>query len=195
MQQFCQPGGVAYCSNSANAGLPVFGPPNGYYIMQLDPPPSTDAVFNWQTNINGAQTLLQALAGPIQYGTGGQAYPFWIRQVKQWQDFNAIHSPQVPPPNDQPESSYCTFTLSPAPAPTYTTPNTGQGQRYWFGDAILMKQYAGATTNYISFIQGQTSGNWSESQANSVRPDIAYEFCTCLAQSTCQHSGSSSPTN
>jgi hypothetical protein len=69
--QFCEPGRAqaAYCSNSANVFLPIWGRPGGYGAMQYDPdpgPPSIDEVWNWRTNITSAGLLLASLAGKVQ---------------------------------------------------------------------------------------------------------------------------------
>ena len=51
--QFCETGRmrIAYCASSKNVGKPVLGVPAGYGMMQLDPVPSVDALWNWQTNV------------------------------------------------------------------------------------------------------------------------------------------------
>jgi hypothetical protein len=157
---FCELGRLqsAYCSSSANFGWPVWGTPGGYGIMQVDSPPSLDAIWNWRTAIAAGKTKLDSHAGPVQdtsdpkgQGTDKRAYPFWIRQVKQWQIYNSkpTFGSVIPAPPDQTEGtqgSSCTFTLSPSAAPAYTTPNTGQTGTYWFGDAILIKQYGGVAS-------------------------------------------------
>jgi hypothetical protein len=189
LSQFCDVGnrtGNQYCLSSANLFLPIFGPPGGYGMMQLDPPPSWDDIWNWRTNIADGNNLLQTLAGPQADAGGGQAYPFWIRQVRQWQANNLIrrdnNQPLVPAPDPQQES-VCTFTVSrpgdPVLAQTMglSTPNTGLANTYWFGDAILMKQYAGAPANYISWLTGTTE--WKFNKPNSVSSNIVQAFCSC----------------
>ena len=205
---FCEYGRLqsGYCSNSANYGWPVWGPPGGYGIMQVDPPPSLDAIWNWRSAIAAGKNKLDLHAGPVQdlsdaagVGLGGEnrAYPFWIRQVKQWRIYNSAprFGRQLPPPDDQTEST-CKFTLSPASAPLHSTPTTGIGGVYWFGDAILIKQYGGTETktgknaNYVSFINNTSTlvePSWSFFKPNSVSSNVVYEVCTCTSNQQCQH--------
>lgn len=37
--------------NGNDSGLPVFGPPSGFGLMQLDPPSSSVQIWNWLTNV------------------------------------------------------------------------------------------------------------------------------------------------
>ncbi len=136
-------------------------------------------------------------------GTDKHAYPFWIRQVKQWQLYNAnpqnLGTPVAGPP-DQGEGSTaasCTFTLSPSQS-TYTVPYTGGvPNTYWFGDAILIKQYGGTSTkngntdNYVSWLNTNPNAipSWLFAKPNSVSSDVVYEVCTCASSDTCQHIG------
>jgi hypothetical protein len=42
-----------------NDGFPVFGPPHGYGLMQLDPPDNDNQIWNWRTNRTGGIQRLQ----------------------------------------------------------------------------------------------------------------------------------------
>lgn len=44
--------------NDLIKACPNFGPPNGWGIMQLDPPPSNTAVWNWQDNVDEGKAYL-----------------------------------------------------------------------------------------------------------------------------------------
>jgi hypothetical protein len=199
----------AYCpattesgQSSSNVGMPFCGPPAGYGMMQLDPADSP-ALWNWQTNIVGGLDLLQAKAGPPVYDAySTSAYPFWIRQVKQWQDYNGQNQgKKIPAPSDEVFPG-CTFTLSPDPA-NYSTPNTGTAGAYWYGDAVLMKQYGGAPTNYISWIsqnQNTTNGRWSWNRQSVIYVgsqrqvhNLPYEFCSCAQVPGCQNQTPKTP--
>jgi len=49
-------------------GLPLFGAPHGYGIMQLDPPPSAEDVWNWSQNVSdGLGVLATKLADAKGY--------------------------------------------------------------------------------------------------------------------------------
>jgi hypothetical protein len=205
-----------YCSQSANWGWPVFGPPAGYGIMQLDPAPSQDSLWNWQAAVLAAKDRLDSLAGTPQYGTDSAAYHFWIRQVRQWNLYNGPRTPQarVAPPPDQDESTVpntCRFTL-PLDKPWDDTksstglesPGTLPNGTYWFGDAILLRQYGGAITkgcltedlppgliqacanwnlNYIvwknSNLSPGTKPHWNIWKENIVSANTVYEVCSC----------------
>ena len=197
-----------FVESGANLGLPGHDAAGGYGIMQLtNPAPTTDEKWNWQSNI----------ARVVRHLRETDAYGFWRRQVKLWSDHNMMPGVRpIPPPNDQPESSNCTFTLSPASGATLYTQNPPYSVPYpdpnhftdWFGDAIMMKAYAGLGSvaagggrNYIRWIESPPPAHWSEQQSNKDSlghgtDDIVYQFCTCKALSGgCQHSGSASPTN
>jgi hypothetical protein len=41
-----------------NSGLPIFGPPGGFGLMQLDtPPPTSQQIWSWLENVRGGRTL------------------------------------------------------------------------------------------------------------------------------------------
>lgn len=162
-----------YCNNT-NVGMPVFWHPGGYGIFQFDPPPSLDEIWNWTANVAYDTTYLSNVSGPEHETNQNLAYPFWIKQVHQWQDYNANQitlgkRTALPPPNQNywvgeqfPVTGLppggatitCTFTLSQAPAPQYTKRITGSAA-YWFGDAIAMKRVAGAPQ-----LSGQDCGDY-----------------------------------
>jgi hypothetical protein len=203
-------------------GDPICGFPGGYGTMQLDPPAGMPALWNWLQNIQDGDALLQTIAGPVQdtsnaNGSGpanAPGYPFWIRQVKQWLIYNNVQaaSNQTPapepatvdpgPPSGYPPSPNCNFTVSlNGPLATNGSTNAGvatvpyagsQPNTYWYGDAIVMKRYDGAPTDYVSWNNTQQSQGvtpfWSFNKANSVSQDIVYEFCTCSTTQSCLNS-------
>ena len=199
MSQFCEAGRaqVAYCANSSNYTLPIWGTPGGYGMMQVDPPPSQNAIWNWRAAIAAGQDRIQTLAGPAQDGEGGQAYQFWLRQARQFEQYNAtqpanaqVQAPVDPGPYISPA---CTFVYS-------KTAYTGQANAHWFGDAILIKQYGGTgdiggnTANYLSWVNNNPNVAvpvWQFHKSNKISKDVAYEVCTCTTpgSSSCQHLG------
>lgn len=65
-------------------GLPIFGPPSGFGVMQLDPPPSPEVIWNWKANVD---------AGIKVYKTKlreAKGYPARVRKNKfpEARDFN-----------------------------------------------------------------------------------------------------------
>jgi hypothetical protein len=81
-----------------------------------------------------------------------------MRQVAQWQQYNSVQQNPAnlvptladdvfPDPSDAHQFASCGFSLLPNPPGgdaqgAYTPP------RYWYGDAVLMKNYAGGNPNY-----------------------------------------------
>jgi hypothetical protein len=153
MSQFCEHGRQDvpdYCNQSANWSFPVYGPPAGYGVMQQDPTPGLNDLWNWHTGVDNGKKVADAKAA----GT----YPYWRTQVNQWNAYNANQAPsaRVSPPLDQNAplkdgSGVITYTL-PLDTPwnvntrsskgLVTAPN-GANNTYWFGDAVLIKQYGG----------------------------------------------------
>jgi len=124
---------------------------------------------------------------------GHSAYPFWIRQVRQWNLYNAIlrnTGERVAPPSDRQETSNCRFTLpldklwdSNRDSVGLETPTNGTNNIYWFGDAILIKQYNGAPVNYISWKNEELNPGekpyWSYRPGNTVSSNTVQEVCSC----------------
>jgi hypothetical protein len=192
MSQFCEPVRmqVLYCAPSNNHwGRPIFGYPGGYGLGQLDPPPGLDAIWSWKSNAAASIAPVEAKAGPPVYTTNDdpRAYPFWMRQIRDWSLFNqAFPGEAIPPPapdwnptspSIQPQ---CQFVFAEAPI-------TNQPGTYWFGDAVLMKQYAGAPVNYISWdnVSVPAQPRWVINRANASDPNVVGEFCTCETRNTC----------
>ena len=66
-----------------SSGWPIFGPPNGWGLMQLDPPPSELVIWNWRENRAQGQSIL---ASKYAWGLG---YPQRLRnrgytQARDW---------------------------------------------------------------------------------------------------------------
>ncbi len=200
MSQFCPPrsGANEYCSKPATSGMPIFGTPGGYGMMQLDPPPpqtpgQSESIWNWHTNIVEGKNRLSNFTG---------AYPFWIRQYDQWVAYNARAKPSdrvEPAEKHDPDraQSGSRFYTPKCNFVTSRTPIIGQPTQYWYGDAVLMFQNAGTAdstgivANYVSWIEpiqgvSTTGGHWSFHKYNKINKNIVYEFCTCDTIASCQ---------
>ncbi len=206
--QFCEQTRMqaAWCATQKNWGFPIWGEPAGYGLGQLDPIPSTSVLWNWRENASAYMTFLDKKAGPNEdtsdaNGTSKdqRAYPFWIRQAKQFYRYNARvpKNQQVAEPNPQIEGTLpnsCKFVFSAQVAPFYTTPVTGQAGTYWFADAILMRMVGGGTPHYIS-LSTTLVPEWLWSKKSTIRlnngtiqeHNFAYEYCTCVTTQTCEH--------
>lgn len=220
--QFCdisnpsRTNGGPYCGQNGSGsqqsgpfpGMPIWGTPFGYGVMQLDPPPSPSTLWNWYQNLQDGVAHLQNLSGgttdvAAQGAQNATAYAFWNGQVQQWNDENLVNQAQTPPlptfptpesvdpgPNS---SDNCHFIGSLNAATGISTPNTGVPYTYWYGDAILMRMNAGTidacgnNANYISWTNSKpgTPGHWSFDKTTKVNSDIVYEFCTCTSNSAC----------
>jgi hypothetical protein len=203
LNQYCEPGkteGEPYCRGGANSGLPIWGTPAGYGIMQRDPPTSTDMIWNWRSAITESLKEIAEKAGPMVY-TGNirepasnlQAYPFWIRQVRQWQTYNANapanNQPHVDAPPDDNESPSCIFSMlldaSGNPIKTNGQPNT-----HWFGDAILIQQYNGNGPSGANYIVWNNPPGAVPTWSGAGSTTYVYNVCSCTNQNNlnaCKH--------
>jgi len=192
--QFCEPGRMqaAWCGGGY-WGQPVWGSPQGYGVLQLDPPQGAppvpvlsdddayEAIWNWKANLQQWDVVAGTKAGVD--GQDQAAYTFWVNQVEQWRQWNSIPAnAQVGPLADTQEAN-CTFSFG-------DTPDSQSGHPqgiYWFGDPILMKQFGGAPMNYVSFLSADINNpRWNFCRSNSVNANVVYEFCTCQQATGCQ---------
>ena len=184
-------------------GQPVWGYPQGYGAMQIDPPEgggstslatldAYEAIWNWRANFAQWQRIVDLLKagsandpglGVTTQGMPG--YPFWNRQVRQWNDFNTQNSGNVVSSVPDTQEAVCMFSFGGAGA----SPSDVSAGARWFGDAEAMKQLGGATMNYLSFLDGGVNvsqARWNFCRKNGVNANIVYEFCTCQQVAGCQ---------
>jgi hypothetical protein len=131
---------------------PVFGPPSGFGIMQIDPPTSELDLFSWVQNVADGVAKAQNLET--------SATTFWKRQVyqyKQWVKANPTTAP--PPPSPDPESNCGSFV--------YGTPLLGQ---HSFSGAIGIKKYNGLGLKSVSSENGYNYIIWQNTGANQLNP-------------------------
>jgi hypothetical protein len=154
---------------NASTGLPYFGAPNGWGVLQLDPPPNSLILWNWQSNI---QAAVNQLASKLA-GSGG-AYNFWQRQVDQWHAWNAQYPNATVPIATQDSPWNCKFWMV---DDQYGSPPAGFRS---FADAIWIKQYNGTGTpgfpgtgNYIAW---QNPG-WRLNQFDDNSRNYVYSVC------------------
>ena len=111
--------GYLQFNEKGTRGTPNFGPPNGFGIMQLDPPDSSFQIWDWTQNVDAGKLRLNNF----------YLDDFWAHQVTAWSDFNDAHpSVAVMPPTDEPEGP-CVFSMNP------------NGSAHSFSDAIWIKRY------------------------------------------------------
>ena len=86
-----------------------------------EPIPPLYVLWDWKQNVAMGQTEYQQKAGPVQDildHNDGRAYPFWLRQVRQWRQWNEGHLDKIQPdPPRQHEAPNCLFKLNPNPTP------------------------------------------------------------------------------
>lgn len=113
------------------------------------------------------------------------------RQIDNSSSIRPSGSPAVLPPPEQQESPNCLFRATSGPI-------DGLANNYWFADALLLKQMAGAKKQYLSWIEAKAGppyvpGKWEFNKA-TFRPNgtlidanVVWEFCTCIAvDASCQ---------
>ena len=99
---------------------PKWGDPQGYGIMQVDPPPQNNDLFDWVTNIADGKTVLA--------GKQSAASSAWNNSVSKYKQWAKAHNGTPPPPADV-AYTYCTFSYSSSP--------------HSFSDANWIKAYNG----------------------------------------------------
>jgi hypothetical protein len=149
-------GGAAYA--------PVFGPPSGYGLMQIDPPTSELDVFSWLQNAADGVTKAQA----------GQsvAVTRWNQSVKAYNTYVQQNPSTAPPPpaNDQ-ELNCGTFV--------YGTPGAGQ---HSFEDAIGIKRYNGLGSSALDPVNGHNYIAWYQTGAYQMNPQwVTYNYTVLSA--------------
>ena len=175
MSNVCEPNrnqGTPYCIS--NVAMPTFGPPGGYGMLQIDPPADFSSVWDWRSNVIAGSGVAATKAS--------NAYNFWLNQIDQWDQFNAAHDgrtdiPPRPEPPLQDETGNCEFLFSRTAIQSANSPS-----QHWFGDAILLKQYAGAIQNYIYWNNtgvAEASVDWAFAKSNNVNWNVVKEFCSC----------------
>jgi hypothetical protein len=167
--QFCdadttRTGGGIYCgSDSSKVGMPIYGPPGGYGILQTDPAPDMNSIWSWKGNIAAWETQwAQVFDSNYASPTDGnqQAYAFWVRQAYQWAAYNIENGnwPTSSPaeqsdPGPGPFGSYVNGVFVPTPQQPFNptplppmpvsfvtnlNPNTLVSQQY---DGPIMNEY------------------------------------------------------
>jgi hypothetical protein len=150
------PGAETGYQQFRSSGLPYFGAPRGFGVMQVDPPPQPyEAVlWNWQSNAQAGANQVNTK----QFGS----YNFWIHpvgasgpndpggQVQQWQTWNTANPNRtVAAPADSTGS--CVFGSAGDGSPPAGT--------HSFADAIWIKQYNGAPSGNYIFWDNVTDAN------------------------------------
>jgi hypothetical protein len=192
LSNFCEPGrtdGAPYCLRGKNPGMPIFGVPAGYGVGQLDTPtPTVAQIWNWRENVLGMQDLTAKKAS--------KGYAFWLEQLRQFNEWNRRHpnnQKQLPEPQVEAD---CTFVAHSSRTGTFGQYQVGQGNVYWFGDAIVMKQYAGARENYIFWEnteENASNPSWKFAKATYgpdgklIDENVVREFCSCGLGKSCKY--------
>ena len=150
-------------------GMPYWTNSRGFGLMQLDPPlqPYEYRLWHWQNNAqDGAPVVMSKFSG---YDGADQ---FYARQVNQWQAYNA--NPQYGPVGAYQttnEGTNCVFGMDNNGA----APATGQ----WYRDAVWIKQYNSASTNFIAWIVPAGSVPfWQVNNTNGQGVDYVARVCS-----------------
>ena len=78
-----------------SSGLPVFGPPNGFGLMQLDPPSSSDQIWSWVSNVQEGRSRWREKIAMSKYH---------VRQVKIANADQKV--PNLSPEQEEREAAY-----------------------------------------------------------------------------------------
>jgi len=173
-----------------------------------------NSIWSWKASIAAwetqwAQTWDPNYASPNDNNQG--AYPFWVRQAYQWAEYNNENgnwpasnpAEQLDPGPGPFSSTYPSCQLPAMPISFVTNLNLGTFisepydgpilSQYWYGDAVLMKQLAGAADScghnaqYVSWNNSnpRVTPQWSFQKASLYSADIVYEFSTCSTLQSC----------
>ena len=162
---------------AASPGYPLWGTPNGYGLMQLDPPPTLATVHNWRQNVT------DGLARLAQHGAEAE---------RRWTDATAGQRAQyeayVSNPNSTPAQGFpaCGDLANPC-VPVHADINTGgcsfahdpTGNQYSFRDGIWIKNYNGATTLWMVW-RNNVPGvpYWQNNPLNNHGHDYVSAVCS-----------------
>jgi len=138
---------------------PVFGPPAGYGLSQIDPPKSELDLFSWVQNLTDGAAIARAAEA---YGV-----TFWNGQVSQYNQYLATLPTTVPPPPGDDEEVNCgTFV--------YGMPPSGQ---HSYSDAIAIKRYNGLGSASVNSVNGNNYMVWQSTGAYEMDPQwVAYPY-------------------
>lgn len=112
-----------------SGGAPVFGSPNGWGLMQLDPPPGSSEIWSWWANVDAGKAVVNQ--------KNAELTPTWNTRVSEWNSWNQAHpNQQVPAPSPRQEAN-CEFSWVGGGSGTEATKS--------FRDACWIKRYNGAS--------------------------------------------------
>jgi hypothetical protein len=148
------------------SGAPKFGPPNGFGLMQVDPPASTYQIWDWTQNATAGLAILNAFS----------ATTYWNTQLANWASFNSSYpAAAIGPPSDTSEGP-CVFS--------YYSPANGSSP---YSDAVWMKRYnSGYNGPFIQFNQfiglnGTAQGVWLINDINTLGVNYVQVVCSAIA--------------
>ena len=139
-------GESGYAQFSSNS-QPNFGPPNGFGIMQLDPPDDPYEIWTWTDNVDKGVARLNAF----------KATTYWQNQLLAESTYDNLNpgNPAQRPANQT--ASSCVFAYTPT------------GNQYPFSDAVWIKRYnSGFVRPYIAFNNGWVIDNLNDKGADYV---------------------------
>lgn len=110
-----------------NGNDPLFGAPNGWGMMQLDPPPGPQEIWSWWANVDAGKVRLNQ--------KNGELTPRWNERVEDWTTWNRDNpNQQVAPPAPRQEGN-CLFV--------WANGGSGSESEKSFRDACWIKRYNG----------------------------------------------------
>jgi hypothetical protein len=160
--------GVLY----AVTGMPLWGPPHGYGMMQIDPPtggqgnlPPITTMFNWRVNVDVARALLYVDKKPV-------ADAYWRGQVQLWGERN-LTNPGDPVATPEKDTGNCRFRFG------IETPDQ-QNRFFTIDDANWIKAYnsisGGGNGWYVQF----TGNGWQYNETNANNDPYVFKVCSAV---------------
>ncbi len=148
------PGYLQFLGN----GQPVYGPGNGYGIMQLDYENAPWELWTWTSNV--VVGLEQNTAN------NPRASAHWSSSVSAWNSWNSAHPTAPVSMQSNLSEGPCTFSYTPA---------AGQ---HPFSDAIWIKMYnSDAMYWYLTF----SNGAWVVNTTNGSSFDYVFRVCSATS--------------
>ena len=135
-------------AGNVRTSQPNWGPPQGFGIMQLDPPDTVFQIFDWTQNVPEGERRLDQIYGP-------PSAPAWNQQLQLWAAWNEQYPQATYPPPPPISQGTCTFQYPPT------------GVAHPFSDAIWMGFYntGPGGTPYITFNPNLAANGWASGGA------------------------------
>jgi hypothetical protein len=162
--QFNNPETWEPSKDSLTGACPNFGSPDGWGLMQVDPPQSDDELWNWKLNVDEGKSRMSVHAAiaddwmNIPVGENVTKYPAGGQRVQSYNDLGYVR---------------------PVPEKTYGDVTFKDGTSITIEDAVAIKQYQGAAKHHCEW--NNATQAWKFNEYNVVGTQTIYyvkEVCS-----------------